>query len=494
MRGGALLCAAASVLFTLGCGSASVTGGDAPPPVTVKAGLNVVSGAGQTDSVLALLPEQLIVQLGDANGRPIAAKEVQFTVVRPAGTELKMHLCRISDLMACDDSSAREIQYVTDAIGQARCRAKLGRMAGVARVAIGVPELGWTDTISFTAVAGTPVRLGFNARDSALYVGNSYAIGGALRDAYGNIAPGPPVTYTVFGSVATVDGGAFRGVSVGRGGAVAQSGQFADTAWVTVTPRGSIAGYDLGGGGVVAGIAKIEMDGSGYRFLVPTSDTYYGSFPNWTTNAEIVFEAGVYNRERAFVTDTLGNVRRLTPDGTPTFAEVFNAPAKDGSVFVSAWGSPLDYGTGIWRVAAPGAPPERMGPNPAGNANAWKASPSATSDELAYSDVNRGGLSIMRVSDGSMRVVLGQADMPRWSPQGDWIAFSADSTLYRIRPDGTGQVRVGPDKFYAPRADWSPDGRWLIARSRSGLELIDVETGATLALPFGKRLTRPAWR
>jgi Tol biopolymer transport system component len=92
------------------------------------------------------------------------------------------------------------------------------------------------------------------------------------------------------------------------------------------------------------------------------------------------------------------------------------------------------------------------------------------------------------------RAVVAQADMPRWSPLGDWIVFNADTTLYRIQPNGVGRTRVGPIRFYHPRADWSPDGLWLIARTRTNLELINVATAETLPLGWSSRFIRPAWK
>ena len=64
--------------------------------------------------------------------------------------------------------------------------------------------------------------------------------------------------------------------------------------------------------------------------------------------------------------------RRLTAEGTPTWAEGFVAGAPDGAVYFDAM-SGSDYGTAIWKVSAPGAMPVRVGPNPHGNANAWQA-------------------------------------------------------------------------------------------------------------------------
>jgi sugar lactone lactonase YvrE len=58
--------------------------------------------------------------------------------------------------------------------------------------------------------------------------------------------------------------------------------------------------------------------------------------------------------------------------------------------------------------------------------------------------------------------------LPSWSPDGKEIAFARDASIYKIRADGSGLVRltnsdVRPGEDYSP--DWSPDGKRIAFKS-----------------------------
>ena len=70
-------------------------------------------------------------------------------------------------------------------------------------------------------------------------------------------------------------------------------------------------------------------------------------------------------------------------------------------------------------------------------------------------------------ADGTERRVLlddelsdpGPVRALTWSPDGEWLAFTTDASLYLVRPDGTGIRRVVSGGFgTAPAVHWSPDG------------------------------------
>jgi Tol biopolymer transport system component len=108
--------------------------------------------------------------------------------------------------------------------------------------------------------------------------------------------------------------------------------------------------------------------------------------------------------------------------------------------------------------------------------------------------VNRGGLSLLDIATGTMTPLNIAAEMPRWSPSGDWIAYGSNGTLHLVHPDGTGIVDVAGGRQYDPRADWSPDAGWLIARSSTRLELVDMKSGAILPIAWSRSLIRPVFR
>lgn len=65
-----------------------------------------------------------------------------------------------------------------------------------------------------------------------------------------------------------------------------------------------------------------------------------------------------------------------------------------------------------------------------------------------------------------------------WSPDGGWLAFTTDDSIYLVRPDGSGLERVALDVLHlAPAVQWSPDGS----------RIAYLREGATCFLPAGGR-------
>jgi eukaryotic-like serine/threonine-protein kinase len=88
-----------------------------------------------------------------------------------------------------------------------------------------------------------------------------------------------------------------------------------------------------------------------------------------------------------------------------------------------------------------------------------------------------GGTPLRRLSDDATLDL-----MPRWAPDGGWIAFISDRSgqyeIWRVRPDGAelAQMTHGANKSHEVLAlAWSPDGRQLFYQMRNGnICLIDA--------------------
>jgi dipeptidyl aminopeptidase/acylaminoacyl peptidase len=74
-------------------------------------------------------------------------------------------------------------------------------------------------------------------------------------------------------------------------------------------------------------------------------------------------------------------------------------------------------------------------------------------------------LFVMTIATGAS-VRIGKGSAPDWSPDGAWIAYSADNSLMIVKPDGAGARKIGPlTGTNAPLPStgkthtWSPDGK-----------------------------------
>ena len=117
-------------------------------------------------------------------------------------------------------------------------------------------------------------------------------------------------------------------------------------------------------------------------------------------------------------------------------------------------------------------------------------------------------------SDGTNERVLFRPDAsnaqePRWSPDGNWIAFVGGPdyednhfSLFVIRPDGTELRRLfTPDTGLAKSPSWQSNGRFVSVAERSyehgwtRVHLVDVETGESelLGIPGDGHNYHPRW-
>jgi dipeptidyl aminopeptidase/acylaminoacyl peptidase len=118
------------------------------------------------------------------------------------------------------------------------------------------------------------------------------------------------------------------------------------------------------------------------------------------------------------------------------------------------------------------------------NLGGW-GSWSPEGDEIVFEN-GRGGSRLLQIVDttGRIRQLTYSKDFgeceswaPAWSPDGERIAFTACSSLYTIKPDGTDVRRLTPRlPVYCPR--WSVDGNWLLFLSNRTLERVRADGGA----------------
>ncbi len=158
-----------------------------------------------------------------------------------------------------------------------------------------------------------------------------------------------------------------------------------------------------------------------------------------------------------------GSPHQLTSTDT---GEIYPRWTPDGrSVIFNNWGSPRR----IWKISREGGPAVALTPT---GLDAAYGDVSPDGKTLAYAATATGKeqVFLMPISGGPPRLLRnGPATLPRWSPDGQWIAFVRDRTyvggVFIIHPDGTGERRVTNTGGWP---GWAADGKtigYIIIRS-----------------------------
>ena len=477
-----------AALVVASCGSGS-SGGTEPgtskrqPPVSFR------SGRGIVDTIQATPSVPIVVAVVDTNGAPRPNVVVTFTITAAEGQHVPI---------GGSAGSVTRIAVRTDSGGLVTVGLRLGTVVGKWTLKASDLLAGNSDTLTWTVLAGKAARVRVAPGDSAVTLSRSLTVVPTITDRWENAAVGT-VTFTVDsgqGSAAIDQSGRVTGTTFGRARMRVQlvNATAADTARVSIVPRGVI-GVAVSAGLSTDGIAMLNVDGSGYRLLAPGTADY--SFPSWSPDGSaIAYNVGLPTGI-LYRVDTNGVRTKLSPLGAMP-SETWARYSYDGQ-YIYFTGGYYPDSLDTYRMRADGSGTRtRVTPPRPGSDRYWKASPSPDGLQLAYSEA---GASLrvydLATSTDHTLVTNSHAESPRFSPDGQWIAFADDysHSISIIRPDGTGLRQVTTGGFANDWGhDWSPDGVWIIYQGDQALRIVRVSDGLTLPLPYSRGFYFPTWR
>ena len=484
---------------------ATACGGE--PPARVDASVTVLQGAGQADTIEALLPLPLKVVVRDTLGRPAANVAVQWGTEGDCG--LAPATCIALVAAQSSDVPAQTLRTVTSAAGESQVRVQLGPLAQSAGLAIAVPDLEVATEAAFEVRPGAAADLAVPAPDVAVALGFVGTLHASLVDRRGNPLT-TPLTFTpdVPGVVEITADGEVGSVAFGRTTVLIEGGGFTRTVYVSVVPAGLLAVGTIGGAPTALVVSTTGTD----QVPIPPVDVQ-GLPVNATALAwnpegdRLAFEIRSGNdNPRLFTAAVGGSPVALVPAGT--FSDTAAAQprwSRDGQwVYYTTWAfEPVYFSGEIWRVHPDGSGAERIGATASSEGDySPDPSPDGTAIVFASTRGRNGAETAVVVRDlatgGEHPVGIGI--LPHWSPDGQWIAYLHDFTdggygaVWLVRPDGSEAHPItGPGVFGEQGIDWSPDNQWIAGFDGQGISVVQVSTG--MALPIGQLqyFVFPAW-
>jgi hypothetical protein len=490
-------CCISLILLLANCG------GDSTGPGTGKPGIRAVAGAGITDTVNAVPLQALVVEVRGQDGAVASGVVVRFESQLTPQTPFfyprpAVLVCPLSSL-DCDAFGGQFATDTTDTHGRATVRIQMGLIAGPGMVRLTVPELGLTDSATYTIAAGAPAAVHAVGANTLLDIGGTATLSGRVVDRYENartetttLSAGPGSAITLNAATGTV-----TAREMGTQWVFMRYNALVDSASVGVVPSGRILVWSSD----EQAIRLVNLNGSSERTIVTNVASDYGAFPQFdATRQHITLHSGseYYGgpSNTLIVIDTTGASRRVIATGYEFAAITATRYLADGSVlFVGVKSSDFSHeGFSLWRLATDNTISFVVA-LPGLGATYGGADISHDGTRVAYLSTSSTpyGLRVLDVVSGSTTVLNTIGTSPRWSAQDDRLVYLGGFTGYPdhgvatvINANGSGRQVLGTADL-TPGITWSPDGTYVIGRSsdyEGGLRLIRVNDGASVSLRF----------
>lgn len=479
------LAVCSTLLVLAACETTPIETVDVPPRVSV------VAGDAISDTVQAGLTQLLETEVLGRNGKPAARLAVRFEVLTHTdpnrAPDAFVSVCTASSNVCADNSRLHTV--TTDAKGRVQARVRLGTIAGGGRVQISVPEYGIADTATYTMLPGSAVKLRAQIADTTLEIGTTIPLRARLLDRFDNPLGEAPSVSAGAGDAFRVNGsaGTITATELGLQWLYWRYSSFSDSTRVRVLPPGRLVVW------TGTEIRMINLDGKAERTVLKGVNSRLGVFPRFdATRQRITLHTGreYYDTpNRAVIIDTSGQSGREYNALQGFEAVTAVRQIADGTMIVV--GRRVSDGPGYWiyridtddsiRIIT-GVPGLVLSPQGYGGADI-----SSDGKRLAY--LNSLELRVLDLTTGAITILSPNARSPRWSPQGDRVAYLIPNAYGRseyngvpavVNADGTGRVTLHDDEV-SPGIAWSPDGKYvLVAPIVGGFRIIRVATLTSL--------------
>lgn len=410
----------------------------------------------------------------------------------------------------------------TDSEGQASVYVRLGPVATNAVITAVSMATGDSAKAIITIRPGNPTSLAIVPKDTAVYVNRGYVLKAELRDQYGNGTPTDATFSTQSAEITVTSAGALTAHAFGRDTITAQSGARSATAFVSVVPEGRIAAlHRFPGGDDSSYIALVNLDGTAFRAF--PMQIYESPQPAWHPSGSYVIAArvaaggGVTGKPRISALDTANGTWRTIPGLDPSGGgDGYGEFSHDGSwIYISREnpGTANYAGVTVFRIRVDGSGAAEVVGYDAWNDYIGYNHPTVSrNDNLIAITMNGFGAYRLIVPStpslgespqgGAVTDNLATGTVSGWSPvsdttimfgtEGMWLMPADKNTLADRVYLAPATSTTGSGGFEG--ASWSPDGKWILAKSETTMILVEVATRRVIPLPIGRSLSFPAWR
>jgi hypothetical protein len=429
--------------------------------------LSIAHTAAAGDSIDATLTDGVLITVRDMKGNPMASASVRVEWSSAAAGP-------VSFASSGSTTFGSTALVSTDAQGEARVSARLGRTAGSGVIRVTEQSKGIKDSLSFAVRAGGVFRPTVALRDTAMLVGRRITIAGPFYDRGDNVLP---VTLPATETACTLTSdGVVTGVAAG-------------TCRIAIGPSSSmriivVAASEMLASDIQAGLFLVRLDGTG-RTAVPNSYGLYNCV--WlSSGTALICPKGGFGASQLYRVGLDGSAQLIPIQGVDDIGLVRVSKDQNWLVFTGYPAPKTANGnTTLYRARLDGSQLQVLA---SFCCSAVQSSFDISSDGsvVYYSSYSTIRLDV--ASGNSQAIVVGRDRIPRLSPDGTTLAYQDGLDIWLSNTDGSNQrllytppaVNVGP---YFQHLEWSPDGKWLLTLGYGDIPfLIAADGSVTLSV------------